>query len=119
MSKFTKGPWLQAEGDATFIYALNDQGSNRFWFLLQSSGKGSANNDELIANANLIKSAPDMYEALDMLCKLDEHDVYTSQAWSETFMAARKALAKADIKFTIFAISETSDVNIAKNAPNI
>ena len=29
------------------------------------------------------------------------------------------ALAKADIKFTILAISELSEVNIAKNAPNI
>ena len=29
------------------------------------------------------------------------------------------ALARADIKFTIFAICETSEVNMAKNAPNI
>lgn len=47
------------------------------------------------ANAKLIAAAPELYEALDELCKLDECDVYTAESWAQSFEKARKALAKA------------------------
>lgn len=66
MPKFTKGPWLVADGD--FVYALNDAGFNRFSCPVQR-GHSDRNTripyDEVAANASLIASAPDMYAALD------------------------------------------------------
>ena len=95
MSRFTKGPWLQAEGNETFIYALNDLGTNRFWFFLQSSGQGKADDDELIANANLISAAPDMYESLKAM---HDHFKYLYGEDDPYVLDSAKALAKADGK---------------------
>lgn len=66
-NKFTPGPWLQADGDKTFIYALNDKGYNRFWFKLQSNThiECEASQEELEANSDLIAAAPELLEALE------------------------------------------------------
>lgn len=63
-TKFTPAPWKIADGD--FIYALNDFKSNRFFFEIQAAGKGCAPPDEVVANANLIACAPEMYEMLEI-----------------------------------------------------
>jgi len=67
MSRHTPAPWLIADG--TFVYALNERGTNVFYASLQRGWKGK-NADivtpiaELEANAALISVAPDLLEAL-------------------------------------------------------
>jgi len=66
MSKFTAGPWLIA--DKTFVYALNADGSNQFSCPVQRGYLADGYitpADELVANANLISAAPDMFDAID------------------------------------------------------
>jgi hypothetical protein len=83
-TKHTPGEWKIAGEDAdkqTFVYALNDCGSNRFWFDIQpgwTDDKQRTSNTELSANARLIAAAPALLEALqDALTLLwpstDEH----------------------------------------------
>lgn len=67
-TKFTKGEWLIA--NETFIYAMNEIGTNRFESNIQSAGKSAAKADELKANAHLIAAAPDMYRMLDAIATL-------------------------------------------------
>lgn len=71
--KHTPGPWLVAEGSLT-VYALTPYlGSrpapgfekvNRFYLQVQGGGEESALPDELMANARLIASSPDLLAAL-------------------------------------------------------
>lgn len=64
-NKFTKGPWVR---HGTTVYAYIDAPgklSNRFTAQVQSGGKSAAEEEELLANAALIRAAPEMYEALD------------------------------------------------------
>ncbi len=60
MSKYTPGPWLIDEKEATFVYALNDEGWNRFSAHVQDAHTPA---DELEANARLISAVPDLLEA--------------------------------------------------------
>ena len=67
-AKHTPGPWLIAKTDAaSFVYALNDSGYNRFWAHVIGGklrrGK-STSKVETEANARLIAAAPDLLEAL-------------------------------------------------------
>jgi hypothetical protein len=64
MSKWTNGEWLIADGSDGFVYALNEQGTNRFWLNVQSAGKGKADADEVMANAKLIAQAPVLADEL-------------------------------------------------------
>ena len=62
----TPGPWKHE--DRTYVYALNEQGSNRFYVDVQ---RGRANGEltqlaELLANARLIAAAPDLLAALEL-----------------------------------------------------
>ncbi len=61
VTKHTPGPWLLADSDKTFIYALNDKGTNAFFAHVQDP---RTNKEELEANAHLIAAAPDMLHAL-------------------------------------------------------
>lgn len=58
---FTPGPWLLS---GRTVYALNDEGFNRFSALVQDAHTPW---DELEANARLIAAAPDLLAALDDL----------------------------------------------------
>ena len=67
--KHTPGPWKHE--DRTYVYALNEQGSNRFYVDVQ---RGRANGEltqlaELLANARLIAAAPDLLEACEHFMK--------------------------------------------------
>lgn len=62
MSKPTEGPWLR---DGRTVYALNEDGFNRFCAGVQDPHTMEA---ELIAVATLMQAAPDMQEALEGLC---------------------------------------------------
>ena len=68
-AKFTKGEWKisDSEGVSRFVYALNENYTNQFSLLIEGNGFSGADNDELTANANLIKSAPKLYEKLKLL----------------------------------------------------
>jgi hypothetical protein len=99
MSKFTKGPWFL---DGLTIYALQDclwlgipSKENRFFASVQGP---KCTDEELKATAELMMEAPYLYNALDILCKLDEHDVFTKDAWDKAFSEAREVLAKVDGK---------------------
>lgn len=56
--KHTPGPWLCS---GKTVYALNDDGYNRFSALVQDA---HTHQDELEANAHLIAAAPELLEAL-------------------------------------------------------
>ena len=73
VTNFVPGPWKMADNGSAFVYSLNKFGSNRFWCAPQSSSKGGAEDQELIATARLIHSAPDMYKALsDIFTEFDD-----------------------------------------------
>ena len=59
----TPGPWLR---DGRMVYALNEDGFNRFSAGVQDPHTPEA---ELIAVATLMQSAPDLLEALEAIKK--------------------------------------------------
>ncbi len=64
--KFTPGEWLI---QGTTVYALNDRGHNRFDARVQygfTDEHQRTSDDELVANALLMKSAPLMHTALKL-----------------------------------------------------
>lgn len=67
MSEYTKGPWLLAGEDQTFVYALGPHGTNVFWAHVQAAGSERASNSEKVANARLIAAAPELLEVLESL----------------------------------------------------
>ncbi len=107
MTKHTQGPWL-VEGRT--VYALNDDGYNRFSALVQDA---HTPRDELEANARLIASAPELLEALELLsqsapaasCDMFHHEKQDRHTFIEECPAlaryehaclkARAAIAKA------------------------
>ena len=91
MNEFTPGPWVQVEKDKLFIYKLNDLGVNQFNLKVQSSNFSGADKQELLANANLIAVAPDMYEALQQALG----SINTFRDMSSTIRAIEIVLAKA------------------------
>lgn len=84
--KHTPGPWM-VEGRT--VYALNDDGYNRFSALVQDAHTPG---DELEANAQLIAAAPELLEALEALTA-NYADV--EQGGSKNVDKARAAIAKA------------------------
>lgn len=106
-SKHTPGEWLLVDHT---VYALNDQGENRFTALVQGGWvhRGSfsserTSEDEKSANAHLIASAPDLLEALKgavgaLEFSRDYHKDLGNeeQAFAQDRLdAATKAIAKA------------------------
>lgn len=89
MSGHTPGPWL-VEGRT--VYALNDDGYNRFSALVQDAHTPG---DELEANARLIAAAPDLLEALQSSKSLMESVGMQS---SDEYQQASAAIAKARTK---------------------
>ena len=59
----TKTPWIIAESDKRFVYALNDKGYNRFSFLVQGDGSNTPV-EELEANAHFIVKACNAHATL-------------------------------------------------------
>lgn len=94
-AKHTPGPWLIADDKSPFVYALNDQGINRF-SLSVSRGfvdDKPTNPDELLATAKLIAAAPDLLSHLKFAVKLlGAMPLISGTAQVE---AMRAALAKA------------------------
>jgi hypothetical protein len=73
--KWTKGEWLRQEN---CVYALQDGNYNRFDLLVQAgyTDVGRTSKEEIMATAQLIKSAPKLYESLKELYLIlheDEH----------------------------------------------
>ena len=60
--KFTKGKWQIAGSENTFVYALNEKGTNAFSLNINNDGKTPL--EEQQANALLISKAPEMLELL-------------------------------------------------------
>jgi hypothetical protein len=66
-AKHTPAPWLLAGDDKTFVYALNEQGYNRFSAHVQPGHVGPmvwTSTQEIAANARLIAASPEILEAL-------------------------------------------------------
>lgn len=91
MTGFTKGPWRvddSVHGEEGGIVHIKSDGYSEMCTMFASALE---NEDEFLANANLIAAAPDLYETLDRL---------VNWIWSEHGMTDRvndavKALAKA------------------------
>ena len=89
-AKFTKGPWF---AEKAFVYALNDQGTNRFFAGVQDAFTPKS---ELEANARLIAAAPELYEALYECATLLSALTGPDDAIASTVLSmAHDALAKA------------------------
>lgn len=84
--KFTPGPWMLS---GRTVYALNDQGFNRFSAQVQDAHTSAV---ELEANARLIAAAPELLEALEALTA-NYADV--EPGGSKNVDKARAAIAKA------------------------
>lgn len=67
MSKHTRGEWKR---DDAFVYALNENGTNRFWAAV-NAGRTSlgdpTSHEEVVDNAKLFAAAPAMYDELKRL----------------------------------------------------
>lgn len=70
MSKHTPAPWLLADGDKKFVYALNDKGINAFFAHVQDP---HTSKEELEANARLIAAAPEMLDELKYQAAISEN----------------------------------------------
>lgn len=88
MGKHTPGPWDRV---GTLVYALNEDGFNRFCALVQDAHTAK---QELEANARLIAAAPELLEALEQFVAWV--DAPCESAFSDSQLAsARAAIAKA------------------------
>lgn len=67
-AKFTKEEWM-IDGD-DFIYALNEEMVNQFSCRIEGNFKYGASDEEIKANANLMKTSPKMYEMLSKLSSM-------------------------------------------------
>jgi len=63
--KFTKGPWLVAAD--TFVYGQGPNGTNSFFLDVTFPGPERICDEEAMANAYLIASAPELYWKVDEL----------------------------------------------------
>lgn len=106
-AKHTPGTWLS---EGTTLYALNDDGVNRFqasfcpgYMTYSKRGeKQWTSAEEVLANVALAKAAPDLLEALEAAATalewakhhLEEAGVESAQV-SGTIPEARAAIAKA------------------------
>ena len=104
MLNYTRGNWQIAGEAKDFVYCLNSNGINRFSLLVQGGYTENAKTSrhEIEENAQLIASAPDMYEALKLLqAALTEYrlrDVKKRFSLCAADAAASKAIAKAEGK---------------------
>lgn len=86
----TPGPWLLA---GRTVYALNDEGFNRFSALVQDAHAPAY---ELNANARLIAAAPELLDALEMCVKsmkscLPDFNPFDQAAYDKAHAAIAKA----------------------------
>jgi len=86
-TKFTKGPWSVGRSVKTMVFA--DDGLD----LVADCTAGEFAHDVEIANAALIASAPELYEALEQIAALYIDD--RSSAMHKALCIANKALKKA------------------------
>lgn len=88
MSEFkgTKSKWGVAGSENTFVYALNEKGTNSFSFSINNDGKRPI--EEQQANALLISKAPEMLETIKLF--IDDFD----EGLIEDFQYARDRLEK-------------------------
>jgi len=86
-TKFTKGPWSVGRSVKTMVFA--DDGLD----LVADCTAGEFARDVEIANAALIASAPELYEALEQIAALYIDD--RSSAMHKALCIANKALKKA------------------------
>ena len=70
--KFTKGKWQIAGSENTFVYALNEKGTNAFSLNINNDGKTPL--EEQQANALLISKAPEMLEMLKYFTAFPDED---------------------------------------------
>jgi len=80
--KHTPGPWI---AESNFVYALNEQQVNRFSLSLCQgySNIGRTSTEELVANARLIATAPDLLkemEAVHRILRKQGHDMTSIDA---------------------------------------
>lgn len=69
--KGTKGKWHVSDLDQTFVYALNEKGTNSFSLNINNDGKTDIKEQQ--ANALLISKAPEM---LKMLIEVHHYQVH-------------------------------------------
>ena len=89
----TPGPWLIADDDKTFVYALGPNDTNSFWAHVMAAGPEKVGRDELRANAKLIASAPLLLEALQRT--LNYLSSYQGNGAASAYDQARAAIAAA------------------------
>jgi hypothetical protein len=82
-SKHTPGPWRYQEGTDAYTHIVHT-GVNRFLCQLAQDTSGVAE-----ANARLIAAAPDLLEALQLVCAT----LGQSNDWRDDSQMARKARA--------------------------
>ena len=93
-SEYTKGEWeLEQHGDNAMLVVCGDK-------TIARTSNGSTIDDlvEIIANANLIAAAPDLYEALKELNKLQKQGNIKIHGNSKVRDVIRQALSKAEGK---------------------
>lgn len=99
-TKYTPGPWLISDQGkpATFVYALNPHGYNKFWTLVQGGGNSiteRTTDEELEANARLIAAAPELLEACAAIVAWCDKNPPAGDALY-CINQARAAIAKAE-----------------------
>lgn len=83
-------PWLHADGDKCFLYALDEAGMNR-WSAQVTPNNGH-DREEAEAVAQLMRAAPDMLEALLLALPHLEAVAFKDNA---AYALARGAINKA------------------------
>jgi len=95
----TPSPWLIADDSyQTFVYALNENGTNRFDLSVRRGyerqpkhSEGSrTSTEEIQANARLIAAAPDLLDVLEKI-RARKHLELPASLWIEILDAISKA----------------------------
>lgn len=108
--KFTPGPWLVQNGTDVFT-GLNakrrdgvESANNDGWHIADCSMGVAFDTDgqertllpsEMVANANLISAAPEMYEALDRISRRIQAGTLDEWSWQALVDLAERTLKKA------------------------
>ncbi|HDS1140228.1 TPA: hypothetical protein QDZ75_004306 [Stenotrophomonas maltophilia] len=97
MSKHTQQEWQR---DGATVYALNIEGTNRFFAHVQggwaTQGRNRTESDEVEANARLIAAAPELLEALkDLIGWVPGGVHFHTDAPQRAVERASAAIAKA------------------------